>query len=97
MKNGYESYGQALTDLNMDTLEVRRRKLCIKFAKSCLKHEKFRSMFPVNKSSHKMDKKHGKNKFFETKCKTERYKKSSIPFMQRILNEENRTLERMIG
>ena len=97
LKNSYESYDQALTDLNMDTLEVRRRKLCIKFAKSCLKHEKFRSMFPVNKSSHKMDKKHGKNKFFETKCKTERYKKSSIPFMQRILNEENRTLERMIG
>ena len=97
LKNSYESYDQALTDLNMDTLEVRRRKLCIKFAKSCLKHEKFRSMFPVNKSSHKMDKKHGKNKFFETKCKTERYKKSSVPFMQRILNEENRTLERMIG
>ena len=45
----------------MDTLEARRRKLCIKFAKQCLKHNKFRSMFPVNKSSHKMDKKMGKN------------------------------------
>ena len=44
-----------------------------------------------------MDKKKGKNKFFETKCKTERYRKSSIPFMQRLLNEENRTLERMMG
>ena len=99
LKNSYETYDQALTDLNMDRLEVRRRKLCIKFAKSCLKHEKFRSMFPVNKSSHKMDKKNGKNKFFVTKCKTERYRRSSIPFMfmQRLLNEENRILERMIG
>ena len=97
LKNSYESYDQALTELNLDTLDERRKKLCLKFAKQCIKHPKFRSMFPVNNSSHLMKKMKGKNKFFVNKCKTERYRKSSIPFMQRLLNEDNRILERMIG
>ena len=37
------------------------------------------------------------NKFIVNKAITERYKKSAIPYMQRMLNEEERQLQRVIG
>ena len=35
---------------------MRRDKLCLKFAKACLKNEILSDMFPKNKKDHAMDK-----------------------------------------
>ena len=70
----------------MQTLYERRELLCYKFAKKRLKLSQFKSLFPVNKSLHVMEKRN-QGKYFVNKAKTERYKKSSIPSMQRLLNK----------
>ena len=34
-----------------------------------------------------------RRKYFETQANTERYKRSSIPYMQKLLNKEDRDLK----
>ena len=73
--------------LNLDTLNERRRKQCLKFAKDCLKHKQMKEMFPINERNNQIQTRHNE-KFKMTKANTERYRQSAIPFFQRLLNEE---------
>ena len=41
----YDSYRKALLRLNLDTLQNRRDKLCLKFGKKSEKHPKFQTWF----------------------------------------------------
>ena len=43
----YKSYQQALSELSIDTLDMRRENLCIRFAKKCVKNDKTAQMFPL--------------------------------------------------
>ena len=45
----YKNYENALNVMNMDSLEERREKLCLKFAKACVRNEKLSDIFPRNK------------------------------------------------
>ena len=81
----YISYRHALDVMRMDSLERRRQNLCLKFAKQCIKNEKLRNIFPRNQKDHSMEKRSGE-KFIVKKAFTERYKRSAIPSMQRLLN-----------
>ena len=85
----YISYQNALDVMKMDSLEARRQHLCLKFAKQCIKNEKLRNMFPRNQSNHRMEMRSGE-KFVVKKAKTERYRKSAIPCMQRLLNDSEK-------
>ena len=42
----YENYEKALERLNLENLQKRREKLCIKFAQKCTKNERTTQMFP---------------------------------------------------
>ena len=55
LKEKYINYDQPLLFLNMDSLEARRATLCLKFAKSGIKHNKLDDLFPENKKKHKMN------------------------------------------
>ena len=96
LKNNYESYENALAVMNMDTLDKRREKLCLRFAKSCLRHDRMKAMFPMKRISHSMTKRNIE-KFKINRAVTNRYKNSSIPYMQRLLNDDDKELQRMIG
>ena len=85
----YKSYEEALKTIKIDSLEERRQKICLKFAKQCLRNEKLKDMFPRTQSDHKMEKRY-KEKYVVKKAMTERFKKSAIPSMQRLLNIEER-------
>ncbi len=85
----YTSYKHALDVMRIESLEMRRKNLCIKFAKQCLKNEKLKNMFPRNRKSHSMEKRSGE-KFTVNKAFTERYKRSAIPSMQRLLNSSEK-------
>ena len=86
-KNDYQSYEKSLKVLKMEKLHERRERLSLSFAKKCLKHEKFSDMFPKNVNGSVM-KIRNKEKYFVNQARTERFKNSSITFLQRKLNED---------
>ena len=88
LKERYTNYKDALDVINMDSLEMRREKLCLKFAKACLRNEKVADMFPINKKDHAMDKRQNE-KFVIRKARTERLQRSAVMHMQRLLNNED--------
>ena len=80
-------YTQSLDDLELETMEKRRDKICFKFAKNCLKNEKFKHWFPqkskVNTRSN--------DKYILPRWKTKRYLTSSIPHLINVLNKMNKS------
>ena len=78
-------YEQSLNELNLQTLSERREMLCTKFAKKCTEIEKTKDMFPKNNNIKLLK---NNEKFYVNFAHTERYKKSAIPQMQRLLNKK---------
>ena len=87
MGERYTSYDEALGKLKLDKLSERRRKICLRFAKNSLKLKQFSNLFPVNENAHIMVKRNG-NRYVTKKHLTERYKMSTVPYLQRLLNED---------
>ena len=88
LKEKYIDYKNALNVMKLDTLEVRREKLCLKFAKACLKNEKLFDMFPKSTKSHSMNMR--ENQMFVVKrSRTERLHRSAVVNMQRLLNRDD--------
>ena len=88
-------YKKALKDMNLESLHERRERLCLKFAKKCLKMENFKKLFPLKKLNHVM-KKRKTEKYFVKQINSERYLKSAIPAMQRALNKEDLILKKCL-
>ena len=83
--DGYISYEKALNKLDIEKLDERRENLCLRFALKSSKNPKCKSMFPINEKDHTM--KTRKNEKFKVQhANTERLKKSSIIYMQNLLN-----------
>ena len=86
LKEDYENYAIALGISCLQKLELRRSQLCLWFAKKCLKNEKTVEMFPLNKN---FDPKLRNSNRYEVKfASTNRLKDSAIPALQRMLNED---------
>ena len=94
----YKNYESALEKIGLKNLELRRTDLCLSFAKKCLRNTKTNLMFPQKARIHLMEKRM-KEKFEVNHAHIERYKNSSIPYMQRLLNidEEIRKRTRTPG
>ena len=92
LKEKYKDYKSALSDLNLQSLSDRRENLCLRFAKKSLKLLNFKKLFPHSKKFHVMNQRK-RRKFFVNNAKTERYRKSSVPYMQRLLNKEDRAFQ----
>ena len=84
MDSEYSDYTSALMKTNLETLRCRRKFLCLKFAKKCVQKGKLSELFPLN-AKNVNTRPH--EKFSVTKAKTERLAKSSVPYLQRLLNE----------
>ena len=80
----YEDYDKGLEILNLQSLYNRRITLCENFAENTTKHEKLNSMFPRNDNESKT---RNPEQFKVNMAFTERYKNSSVPYMQRLLNK----------
>ena len=88
LKGKYTTYKEGLRKLNIETLDQRRERLCLRFAQNCLKNEKVSNLFPKKKNMHQM-RKRKTQKFKVNKTNTKRYQRSAIPYMQNLLNQEN--------
>ena len=82
----YKTYPNALKIVELETLNERRKHLCLVFAQRSKKHPKMRKMFPYTEKTHKMDTRNPE-KFQVQHALKERLKKSPIIYMQNLLNE----------
>ena len=81
----YVSYEAALEMCDLVTLSQRREDRCLSFARKCLKHPDLRKIFPLN-SSNPNQKYTSREKYVVNFARTETYKMSTVPFLQRKLN-----------
>jgi hypothetical protein len=87
LKDDYTCYTDALKQTGLDTLTARRTKLCLNFARKCKKSDQTSGMFPLNTNA--VNTRHHFQYYFQyyvTPARTDRLAKSSIPYMQRLLN-----------
>ena len=88
MGKKYEGYSKSLKFLKLDSLHERREKNALKFAKKSVKHENFSNFFPKQSGIHTM-RTRNPERFMVNKAHTERYKRSAVPFLQRLLNQDH--------
>ena len=92
----YKNYKNGLNQLRMEKLNTRREFSCLKFAKNCLNNEKVKDIFPKSIKIHKM--KTRNRELFKVKfSKTKRYKKSAIPYMINLLNNNDKKKLKIIN
>ena len=87
LNNSYKSYENALNVLDLDTLKVRREHLSLIFARKCLRNPKMKNLFPPNNRTHIMIPRQHEH-FQVLKANTNRFKESSIIYMQNQLNND---------
>ena len=92
----YRSYKNALLKLNMQTLDSRRKDICLTFGKKALKSEKFQTWFSVNESEPVMKTRNDKTipKLKPVICRTQRYENAPIPYLTNLLNQNFEMQER---
>ena len=61
--------------------------MALNFAKRSLKLENFSKLFPLSESNHLMSMRNPERFVINTSY-TERHKRSALPFLQRLLNED---------
>ena len=81
----YISYEQALGISGLQTLVLRRKSLCLQFAKKCIKSDHSSDLFPLRKPKANT---RNKERYHVTTAHTSRLARSSIPYMQRLLNDD---------
>ena len=86
LNDSYTSYSDALRITGLDTLQDRREKRCLSFARKCLAHPVNKRLFPRNKNTNKNDNIRCREKFTVNFARTAAYEKSTIPYCQRLLN-----------
>ena len=82
----FKHYEQALLQLDLDNLHDRRTLLCLNFARKSCKNPKTSDMFPRNYKNHKMETR-SPEEFQVQHANTERLLKSSIIYMQNLMND----------
>ena len=85
LREKYKNYENSLTLLNLESLKERRQILSLKFAKSGIKFEKMKDLFPEKEKNININTRNNE-KFKVNHANTERLKTSSVISMQKLLN-----------
>ena len=78
--SSFTPYDQFLDEIEEDNLDIRRDKLCLNFAKKCLKTDKFSCWFPEGVSTR------SGSHYFDIQGNKKRLSNSAIPHLTRLLN-----------
>ena len=82
----FVDYERGLDTLNLQSLSERREKLCLNFAQNCKNNPKTKQHFRILMKKHIMQTRKG-NKYEIDFAKKKRFKSSTIPYSQNLLNE----------
>ena len=88
LKERYISYENAISVLQIPTLVQRREILLYNFGRKCFFLEQTKQLFPLKPNSHDMIHRNTE-KFQVILAKTERLRNSTIPYIQRVLNDKH--------
>ena len=88
LRNDYKDYDEALRLTGLQSLDSRREKIGLRFVKNSLRNANFSKLFPLKKIKHVMSVRNPL-KYHVNKANTERYRKSTIPYLQRLLNKDS--------
>jgi hypothetical protein len=84
----YIDYPIALEMCNLKPLFERREKKCLDFSLKCIKHTKNSRIFPINPNQLEANMDIRQRELFKVNfSRTEKYRKSAVPFCQRLLNK----------
>ena len=86
LKNHYSTYEEGLEKLNLDTLSDRREKISLKFAQDGVKFETFTDLLKKKENILQCETRY-KNEYEIQFANTERLKKSSVIFLQKLMNQ----------
>ena len=89
LRENYKIYENGLMQLNLETLEIRRQELILRFAKNGIKKDTLNDLFPLSEKKHPM-KKRNNNKYAVNFANTDRLKNGSIITMQNLLNKDEK-------
>ena len=87
----YDHYESSCETTGLKFLSVRREDRCLAFAKHFLKNPQVAKMFPQNTSG-SLDLRNTE-RYVVNKARTENYRKSAVPYCQRLLNQEHKQQE----
>ena len=83
----YKSYGNALKVLEMETLTDRRKNLNLKFAKKCLKSDKYNHWFCHSNPTNQQEKTRSEiSTLAPAQARTDTFAKSPIPYLTNLIN-----------
>ena len=88
LRNEYNDYEEALRLTGLQSLDSRRDMIGLRFVKNSLRNANFSKLFPLKKINHVMSVRNPL-KYHINKANTERYKRSTIPYLQRLLNKDS--------
>ena len=88
LRNDYNDYEEALRLTGLQSLDSRRDMIGLRFVKNSLRNANFSKLFPLKKINHVMSVRNPL-KYHINKANTERYKRSTIPYLQRLLNKDS--------
>ena len=88
LNSEYKDYEEALKLTGLQSLDDRREMIGLRFVKNSLKNVNFSKLFPLKKVKHVMNVRNPQ-KYLINKANTERYRRSAVPYLQRVLNKEN--------
>jgi hypothetical protein len=87
----YIDYESSLEICGLKKLSDRRKLRCVSFAKICLKNKETSKMFPINPEySHDL---RNTEKYHIHFAHRENYKNSSVPYCQKLLNQDHKEQE----
>ena len=96
----YQNYGDALSELRMESLFERREAMALKFVKKSLGNSNFSKLFPLKEVKHGMTARK-REKYFVIPSKNKRHKDSAVPYLQNLLNkdhfEKRQTLKKLFS
>ena len=91
LQDKFTTYKSALVSLGLESLEKRRQKLTLKFAKTSLADGHFKGLI-LKKNPRKGPQTRHKEYFQVTRAHTERFRKSPILTMQKLLDIDRQKL-----
>ena len=83
----YKGYADALEYCGLQPLSERREARCLQFGLKCLLHPVHRRMFPVNPQLDEASNTRSQEHFVVNWARTESYRMSAVPYIQRKLND----------